>query len=30
MENELEELPIVKGKVTVNAHGFEILTLKVK
>ena len=30
MENELEELPIVKGKVTVNAHGFEISTLKVK
>ncbi len=30
MENELEELPIVKGKVTVPVHGFEILTLKVK
>ncbi len=30
MENELEELPIVKGKITVPVHGFEILTLKVK
>ena len=30
MENELEELPIVGGKVSVNLHGFEILTFKVK
>ncbi len=30
MENELCELPIVKGKVKVPVHGFEIVTLKVK
>ena len=30
MENEIAELPIVKGKVNTSVHGFEILTLKVK
>ncbi len=29
MENELEELPIVKGKITLPVRGFEIITLKV-
>ncbi len=30
MENELEEIPIVKGKINLPVHGFEIITLKVK
>ena len=30
LENELEELPIVDGKVTYNFRGYEILTLKFK
>ena len=30
LENELEELPIVDGKVKVNLGGFEIITLKLK
>jgi hypothetical protein len=29
-ENELEEIPIVDGKIAYNFRGYEILTLKFK
>jgi hypothetical protein len=30
LENELEELPIVDGKLTIPYKPFEIITVKVK